>query len=182
MLVPAGNAGSSMARADHEAGRGVLAIPAANLHLLNVPATTSGFNLHYGGQPAAAGFPPRRSISIVPCSRNGSARDRPNWPLFSPTCRSSTTRLPRRPPTSVFSEREPASPAGSRSPEMVACRRRCRADFRTRTALATFRATGGSPSRSGPRRHPRFAAGGASGAGGTGGPPGDRGRRRLAGG
>jgi len=58
MVVPAGDAGSSMARADYEAGRGVLALPAAVLHPLTVPVTSSAFNLHYGGQPVPLGFHP----------------------------------------------------------------------------------------------------------------------------
>lgn len=58
MLVPAGDPASSMARADYEAGRGVLSLPSANLHLLNVSATSRAFNLHYGGQPEPLGFHP----------------------------------------------------------------------------------------------------------------------------
>ncbi len=58
MLVPAGNAASSMARADYETGRGVIGIPAAQLHPLNVYPTTSAFNLHYGGTSQPLGFHP----------------------------------------------------------------------------------------------------------------------------
>lgn len=58
MVVPAGDKGSSGLRADYEAGRGVLALPSAALHPLQLPASTRAFRLHHGGEVAPLGFHP----------------------------------------------------------------------------------------------------------------------------
>ena len=58
MVVPADDAASSQARADYEAGRGVLALPSAGLATLSQPANTGAFTRHYGGQAQPLGFHP----------------------------------------------------------------------------------------------------------------------------
>lgn len=58
MLVPSGFAADSVARADYEAGRGVLALPAAGLHPLTLPPTCRAFDRHYDGQSQSVGFHP----------------------------------------------------------------------------------------------------------------------------
>jgi uncharacterized protein (DUF1501 family) len=58
MLVPAGDPASSEARADYQTGRGVIAIPRAELIPISVSPTSRAFNLHYGGTSQPLGFHP----------------------------------------------------------------------------------------------------------------------------
>ncbi len=58
LLVPAGDALTDPLRADYELGRGVLALPAANLQALNVPADTLAFARHHPGVVPAMGVHP----------------------------------------------------------------------------------------------------------------------------
>ncbi|MFM7182637.1 MAG: DUF1501 domain-containing protein [Verrucomicrobiales bacterium] len=58
MIAPSAAPGDSPARADYEAGRGVLALPSASLHPLNIPTTCRAFNQYYAGQIQPLGFHP----------------------------------------------------------------------------------------------------------------------------
>jgi uncharacterized protein (DUF1501 family) len=58
LFVPAGLAGDSVARADYETGRGVLALPGDQLHAVNLPGACRAFDQYYGGQIQPMGFHP----------------------------------------------------------------------------------------------------------------------------
>lgn len=61
LVVPAGTAADSPARADYESGRGVLALPAAGLHPMNLPPDCRAFTQYYGGNQQPLGWHPAAS-------------------------------------------------------------------------------------------------------------------------
>lgn len=58
LLVPAGVPASNPIRGDYENGRGVLAIPSANLHPLNIPPSCQAFTRHHQGLISPMGVHP----------------------------------------------------------------------------------------------------------------------------